>query len=142
MISLLNQLKAVGVLEFNLDRRSGVSTYMQLVLQVKHALRLGLLEPGDRLPTAKEVVASLAINPNTVLKAYRELEREGLVTARPGLGTFIARSLGGASTIDRARLRRHLADWVESAYRAGLVREDIEAIFGEALRRSPREGLA
>ncbi len=94
---------------FRLDARSGVPTYLQLVNQVKHALRLGLLEPGDRLPTAAEVVAALAINPNTVLKAYRELEREGLVAARPGTGTFVQRTLGRVGAADRARLRRQLA---------------------------------
>ena len=75
------------MIEFELDQRSGLPTYLQLVQQVRHALRLGLLQPGDQLPTAKEVVAKLAINPNTVLKAYRELERDGLVAARPGQGT-------------------------------------------------------
>ncbi|MGX7674461.1 GntR family transcriptional regulator [Plantactinospora sp. DSM 117369] len=130
------------MIRFQLDPRSGVSTYLQLVQQVKHALRLGMLEPGDRLPTAKEVVASLAINPNTVLKAYRELEREGLVTARPGLGTFIARALGTASPLDRARLRRQLAGWVRSAHAAGLVREDIEAMFAESLRNPAGESVA
>ena len=57
------------VIEFRLDQRSGVPTYLQLVQQVKHALRLGILQPGDQLPTVKEVVGKLAINPNTVLKA-------------------------------------------------------------------------
>ena len=81
------------MIEFHLDATSGVATYVQLVQQVHQALQLGLLEPGDQLPTAKEVVARLAINPNTVLKAYRDLEREGLVRARPGLGTFVVRAL-------------------------------------------------
>jgi len=122
------------VIVFQLDPRSGVATYVQLVQQVKHALRLGLLQPGDRLPTAAEVVAALAINPNTVLKAYRELEREGLVSARPGLGTFVERTLGRAAPADRVRLRRQLAGWLRSAYGAGLDREDVEALFGAALR--------
>jgi GntR family transcriptional regulator len=130
------------VIDFHLDSRSGVSTYVQLVQQVKHALRLGLLKPGDRLPTAAEVVAALAINPNTVLKAYRELEREGLVSARPGLGTFVERTLGQASPVDRARLRRQLAGWVRTAYAAGMVREDVEAMFTAAIRDAAREGAA
>ncbi|MFD0854965.1 GntR family transcriptional regulator, partial [Actinomadura adrarensis] len=75
------------MIEFHLDGRSGVSPYLQIVRQVRQALRLGLLREGDQLPTVKEVVARLAINPNTVLKAYRELERDGLVAARPGVGT-------------------------------------------------------
>ena len=130
------------MIHFHLDPRSGVSTYMQLVQQIKHALRLGLLEPGDRLPTAAEVVAALAINPNTVLKAYRELEREGLVTARPGLGTFVERTLGDASPVARARLGRQLAGWMRTAYGAGLAREDIEALFTAALREIAQEGVA
>src|SRR6266540_6132024 len=121
------------VIEFRLDRASGVATYLQLVHQVKHALRLGTLEPGDRLPTAKDVVAKLAINPNTVLKAYRELEREGLVAAQPGLGTFVQQSLGGASQIDSARLRRRLADWVRDAREAGLDQEDLAALYSSVV---------
>lgn len=128
------------MIAFHLDPRSGVSTYLQLVQQVRQALRLGHLRPGDRLPTAAEVVAALAINPNTVLKAYRELERDGLVSARPGLGTFVERSLGQAATADRTRLRRQLADWVRAAYDAGLDREDVEAFFAAALRDAEEEG--
>ena len=74
------------MIEFRLDARSGVPTYLQLVQQVKQALRLGILHPGDQLPTVKEVVASLAINPNTVLKAYRELDLEGLDRGAPRAG--------------------------------------------------------
>src|ERR1700722_12016269 len=81
------------MIEFQLDPVSGVATYLQLAQQVRDALRLGLLEPGERLPTAQQVVAQLAINPNTVLKAYRDLERDGLVRGRPGLGTFVVRTL-------------------------------------------------
>ena len=86
------------MIQFQLDAASGVATYLQLVQQVHDALRLGLLEPGEQLPTAQQVVAKLAINPNTVLKAYRDLEREGLVRARPGQGTFVIRSLSGSGT--------------------------------------------
>src|SRR6267378_1579813 len=77
------------MIEFQLDTASGIATYLQLVQQVRQALQLGILEPGDQLPTAQQVVAKLAINPNTVLKAYRDLEREGLVRPRPGKGTFV-----------------------------------------------------
>ena len=80
----------VATIRFRLDQASGVPTYLQLVQQTKHAVRYGMLRPGDRLPTAREVVLDLAINPNTVLKAYRELEREGFVYSRPGAGTFVA----------------------------------------------------
>lgn len=126
------------MIDFRLDRGSGVATYLQLVHQVKHALRLGVLQVGDRLPTAKEVVDKLAINPNTVLKAYRELEREGLVAGRPGLGTFVRQSLGGASITDHARLRDTLARWVRDARAAGLDTEDLEALFASVLLESFR----
>jgi GntR family transcriptional regulator len=120
------------VVEYRIDRRSGVATYLQIVQQTKHALRLGLLEPGDRLPTAREVVAATAINPNTVLKAYRELEREGLVEARRGLGTFVRRSLGPA-TADSAPLRDDLAAWAKRAKASGLERDDVSALFTSVL---------
>jgi GntR family transcriptional regulator len=128
------------MIDFRLDRSSGVATYLQLVHQVKHALRLGVLRVGDRLPTAKEVVEKLAINPNTVLKAYRELEREGLVAARPGLGTFVQRTLGGASVVERARLHDSLAAWVRDARGAGLDAEDIEALVASVVLDSFRVG--
>ncbi len=128
------------MIDFRLDRGSGVATYLQLVHQVKHALRLGALRPGDRLPTAKEVVDKLAINPNTVLKAYRELEREGLVAGKPGLGTFVQRSLGGASVTEHARLRQALAGWVTDARSSGLDAEDVEALFAAVVLDSFRVG--
>ena len=78
------------MIEFHLEVRSGVPTYLQLVQQVRQAIRLGILQPGDQLPTVKEVVRSLTINPNTVLRAYRELDLEGLVEGRRGVGTFVA----------------------------------------------------
>jgi len=128
------------VIDFRLDRGSGVATYLQLVHQVKHALRLGLLRPGDRLPTAKEVVDKLAINPNTVLKAYRDLEREGLVAGRPGLGTFVQRTLGTAPVAEHARLRDALTDWVRDARAAGLDAEDVEALIASVVLDSFRVG--
>jgi GntR family transcriptional regulator len=124
------------VIDFQLDDRSGVATYLQLTQQVRHALRLGLLRPGDKLPTAKEVVAKLAINPNTVLKAYRELERDGLVGARPGIGTFILKGLSHHDVAEQAELRQRLADWMLAASRAGLVEEDIEAMYRAVLRHT------
>jgi GntR family transcriptional regulator len=116
------------VIEFHLDTRSGVAPYLQLVQQVRRALRLGLLHEGDRLPTVKEVVAAVAINPNTVLKAYRELEHDGLVSARPGLGTFVTRSLAD-DTAAHEPLRKRLREWLEAARAAGLDDESIEALF-------------
>lgn len=122
-------------MDYRIDRHSGVATYLQIVQQTKHALRLGLLEPGDRLPTAKEVVAATAINPNTVLKAYRELEREGLVEPRPGLGTFVLRSLAREEAGSDSPLRNELADWAARAHRAGLDREDVAALVATVVEQ-------
>jgi len=119
------------VVEYRIDRRSGVATYLQIVQQTKQALRLGLLTPGDKLPTAREVVEATAINPNTVLKAYRELEREGLVEARRGLGTFVRKSLGATPT--DSPLRTELANWAARARAAGLEHDDVAALFTAVL---------
>jgi GntR family transcriptional regulator len=130
------------MIEFHLDGRSPVATYKQLVQQVRQALRVGLLEPGDQLPTVREVAESLAINPNTVLKAYRELELEGLVEGRPGLGTFVVRSLAGPSLSSQAELRRQLQAWLERAREAGLDQEDVVALVETTMRSSFQEGVA
>ncbi|AWT44069.1 MULTISPECIES: GntR family transcriptional regulator [Streptomyces] len=119
------------MVEYRIDRHSGVATYVQLVQQTKQALRLGLLRPGDKLPTAREVVEATAINPNTVLKAYRELEREGLVEARRGLGTFVRRGLGSAPA--DSPLRTELEQWAARAREAGLDRDDVAALFTDVL---------
>ncbi len=124
------------VFVFVLNSQSGVPVYVQLIQQVKNGLRMGVLRPGDRLPTAKDVVGSLAINPNTVLKAYRELEREGLVSPRPGLGTFIRQGLGSASPESRDRLYAELRSWMDRATAAGLDDEDILAMFAGAQEAS------
>lgn len=129
------------MIEFSLDARSGVSPYLQVVQQVRQALRLGLLREGDQLPTVKDVVARLAINPNTVLKAYRELERDGLVTARPGVGTFVTRTLADASLAAHAPLRRDLQRWLAKARLAGLDDESIEALLWSTFR-ADQEGVA
>ncbi|MFB9692403.1 GntR family transcriptional regulator [Amorphoplanes digitatis] len=121
------------MIEFHLDARSGVAPYLQLVQQVRHALRLGVLNEGDKLPTVKEVVAKVAINPNTVLKAYRELEYSGLVSARPGLGTFVTRTLGNDSVAHQP-LRKELERWLTEARAAGLDDESIEALFLSTFR--------
>ena len=121
------------MIQFHLDPRSGVSTYLQLVHQVRHAVRLGMLRPGDQLPTVKEAVASLAINPNTVLKAYRELEREGVTEARRGQGTFISTNQPAAVAADYTALRAALVKWVERARKAGLDEEGIDALISATL---------
>jgi GntR family transcriptional regulator len=127
------------MIEFTLDQRSGLSPYLQIVQQVRRALRLGMLDVGDQLPTVKDVVGSLAINPNTVLKAYRELEREGLVAARPGVGTFVTRTLADASLAAHEPLRRDLARWLAKARLAGLDEESIEALFTSTFHAVNRE---
>ena len=130
------------MIEFHLDGRSGVAPYLQLIHQVRHALRLGLLREGDQLPKVKDVAAGLAINPNTVLKAYRELEYEGLVAARPGVGTFITATLSGASLAAHGPLRRDLQQWLAKARRAGLDDESIEALFASTFRSASEEETA
>lgn len=127
------------MIEFHLDGYSKVATYMQLVQQVKQSLRVGLIEPGDQLPKVREVAESLAINPNTVLKAYRQLEIEGLVDGRPGLGTFVRRSLAGPSLANQGALRRDLVAWLRRASAAGLEQEDVVALIETTLRATFQE---
>lgn len=130
------------MIEFHLDSGSGVSPYMQLVQQVRHALRLDLLRVGDQLPTVKDVVTQLAINPNTVLKAYRELEHEGLVAPRPGVGTFVTRTLADESLAAHGPLRHDLRRWLAKARLAGLDDESIEALFMTTFRSARQEDIA
>ena len=127
------------MIAFRLNSRSNVTTYMQLVRQVRQSLRIGLLEPGDQLPKVREVAEMLAINPNTVLKAYRELELEGLVEGRPGVGTFVVRSLAGPTLKNQRALRRDLVAWLRRARLAGLDEEDIVAVIETTLREASDE---
>ena len=133
-------------IEFRIDPGSGVPTYLQLVQQVEHALRLGYLKPGDQLPKVRDVVASLAINPNTVLKAYRELETKGLATGRPGQGTFVQATLSQVAMPELATLRRTLIAWLTSAQSTGLDEDGMVALFASVMRdffSSPgRQGTA
>jgi DNA-binding transcriptional regulator YhcF (GntR family) len=119
---------------FRLDAASGVPTYLQLVQQVEQALRLGYLRPGDQLPRVRDVVASLAINPNTVLKAYKELETKGLTVGRPGQGTFVQATLSQVALPELTALRRSLSGWLATADGAGLDEDGIVALFASALR--------
>ncbi len=121
------------MVEFHVDRGSGYPAYLQLGQQVREAMRLGWLQPGDRLPTVRDVVARSGVNANTVLKAYRELELAGLVEARQGSGTFVKESLGSAAPEDLDPLRVTLAGWVAEARAAGLEDEDIYALLREVL---------
>jgi GntR family transcriptional regulator len=131
------------MIEFRLLAGSGVATYVQLVQQVRQALRLDVLRVGDQLPTVREVVASLAINPNTVARAYRELEAEGLVEGRQGQGTFVVSTLAGSGLEAHAALRRQLEAWMKAAADAGLDQESMVALFDSTLRGAGRlEGAA
>lgn len=127
------------MIEFYVEQRTGVSPYMQLVQQVRRALRLGLLQPGDQLPTVREVVSRVAINPNTVFKAYRELERDGLVESRPGLGTFVRASVSVPNIANLEKLRETLLQWLEQAYQVGLDDDGITDLLTDTLqkRKSP-----
>jgi GntR family transcriptional regulator len=130
------------VLDFRIDTASGLAPYAQLVQQVKQALRLGWLQPGDKLPTVHEVAASVAINPNTVQKAYKELELEGLVVGRPGQGTFVQRSLSQSTPATLSALGRRLERWVAAAQAAGLDEEGIMDVVRATMRRYNDEATA
>jgi GntR family transcriptional regulator len=125
-------------IQFRLDRKSGVPAYRQVVDQVRQALRLGLLRPGDRLPTVRDVVKQIAINPNTVHRAYRDLEAQGLTEGRPGSGTYIRRSLSRVPH-EQPQLQRQLEKWMQSARAAGLGDEAISALVAEATESSKKE---
>lgn len=130
------------MIAFRIEAHSGVAPYLQLVRQVRQALRMGTLHPGDQLPTVKEVVALVAINPNTVSRAYRELEHEGLVEGRPGVGTFVVARPAGPPPATQARLARTLRRWVETARDEGLDDESIESLVKETLADQRGEVVA
>jgi len=129
-------------ISFELRSGSGVPAYLQLVQQIRQALRMGILRVGDKLPTVKEVVAQVAINPNTVMKAYRELEHEGLVEGRQGVGTFVCRRPDGPPPDTQVRLARSLGEWVVTARAEGLDDDSIEALVRATLRPGAEEGVA
>jgi len=122
------------MISFRVERRSGVPPYLQIVRQVRQALRMGVLNVGDQLPTVREVVAAVAVNPNTVLKAYRDLEREGLIEVRAGQGTFVRTRPPGPPPGTHSRLGRSLARWVREAREAGLDEESMESLLRVTLR--------
>jgi GntR family transcriptional regulator len=130
------------VISFRVDGRSVIPPYLQIVQQVRQALRMGLLDTGDKLPAVREVVAATAVNPNTVLKAYRDLEREGLIEARPGHGTFVLKRPPGPPPGTISRLGRSLARWVRQAREAGLDDESIESLLRVTLHAAGEEEIA
>ena len=122
----------VSGIQFRLDRRSGVPVYRQLVDQVEQALDLGVLRRGDQLPPLSQVVGQLAINPNTVHRAYQELELKGVTEARQGIGTFVVKST--SSPVPPARrqaLERSLGRWVRSAMSVGLDERSIRTLLAK-----------
>ena len=128
------QARQPSPVAFRLDHASGVPTYLQIVQQVEEALRLGFLAPGDQLPTVKEAVQALAVNPNTVMKAYRELEHRGLAAGRPGQGTFVKAALRHVGLAEQAALRDGLRAWLADATAAGLDHDGIAALITSTLR--------
>ena len=140
--SLIKACADLGLDTIRVDGRSVVPPYLQIVQQVRQALRMGVLDVGDQLPTVREVVSATAINPNTVLKAYRDLEREGLVEARAGHGTFVRSRPPGPPPGTHSRLGRSLARWVREARDAGLDDETIEELLRVTLRAADEEEIA
>jgi GntR family transcriptional regulator len=130
------------MINFRIDGRSAVPPYLQIAQQVRQALRMGVLDVGDKLPTVREVVSATAVNPNTVLKAYRDLEREGLLEARAGHGTFVRNRPPGPPPGTHSRLGRSLARWVREARAAGLDDESIESLLRVTLQAAPEEEIA
>ncbi len=126
------------MIEFRLDRHTGVPAYRQIMDQVRHAIHLGILRPGDQLPTVREVVRQITINPNTVHRAYRELELQGLTEGRTGSGTFIRQSLSEVSK-QQPKLLSQLELWIKRARDAGLEIEAIEALIAEAMQSMKEE---
>jgi GntR family transcriptional regulator len=124
---------------FRLATKSNVPPYAQLAEQVRQALMTGVLREGDQLPTVKEVVSALAINANTVLKAYRELEHEGLVEGRQGIGTFVLRRPDGPPPGTHVLLARSLATWIAKARKAGMRDADIESMVRSTLMATMSE---
>jgi GntR family transcriptional regulator len=127
---------------FQLNQTSGVPAYLQIVQQVEQALRMGTLRPGDQLPTVKQVVAEVTINPNTVTRAYRELEHAGLAEGRQGVGTFVLRRPLGPPPEEQMRLARGMERWVETARAAGLDDQAMEAMLRSLLRTASDRGVA
>ena len=124
---------------FRLDSSSGVLPYLQLVHQVRQSLLLGYLREGDRLPTVKDVASDLAINPNTVVKAYRQLEHERLAGGRPGQGTFITATSSPALPEEQQALRASLEEWLRTAEEAGLDDEAVTALIAVARQDMKKE---
>jgi GntR family transcriptional regulator len=134
MITVKPDDDGLSPISFYLDQGSGVPTYLQFVHQVDYALRLGFLRTGDQLPRIKDVTRSLAVNPDTVMKAYRELELRGVATGRPGVGTFITQVPEIAGLKEMASLQKKLTGWMAEASADGVDELGMKALFTAALR--------
>lgn len=127
---------------FTVDPRSGIPLYLQLIEQVKRAVALGTITPGEQLPTVKALALDLTINPNTVARVYRELEREGVIETSPGRGSFVrANSAPSAQRSIRDVAERALADAIREARALGMLRGDVESAVARLIARwYPSEG--
>lgn len=127
---------------FTVDPHTGVPIYLQLIEQVKRSVALGVLAPGERLPTVKQLAIDLTINPNTVARAYRELERDGVIETSVGRGSFVSQNGAGdqaaASIIDVASSSVDAA--VREAKSMGLKRTHLRELFNKALERWYSDG--
>ena len=121
-------------IDFKLNANLGIPVYVQIIQQVRRAMRLGFLLPGDQLPTVKEVVSQIPVNPNTVLKAYRELEMEGLIESKQGQGTFVTKNLVDPAIAHHSQLREKFVAWVSECRKAGLSDESIEALVASVFQ--------
>jgi GntR family transcriptional regulator len=120
---------------FRLDPRSGVPLYLQLIEQVRHAIEIGALRTGDQLPGMRKLAEELVMNPNTVAKAYREMEHAGLIELRHGAGAFVAGGLGDSLPgIQKGRViaRRAVAALRELGLDAGAIRRLVESELVES----------
>lgn len=133
------QLTSTHEMIFRLNQSSGVPLYLQLMEQVKHAVETGALQEGDQLPTIRSLAEELVMNPNTVVRAYRELEHEGVLELKHGSGAFIKDS--GAS---RARLIRRAQAVVHTAVERltvlGLTEDELRRVFESELAQNSSEG--
>jgi GntR family transcriptional regulator len=124
-----------ALIRFRLDANSGVPAYRQIVDQVRHAVSLGRLRPGDQLPPVREVVTHITVNPNTVHRAYRDLEAEGLVRGEQGRGTFVLAGATAATTPKhREELQRELTKWLDRARDVGMDDAGIVALISVTMR--------
>ncbi|HEY1728820.1 MAG TPA: GntR family transcriptional regulator [Candidatus Baltobacteraceae bacterium] len=120
---------------FTVDPRSGVPIYLQLIEQVKRGVALGTLASGEQLPTVKALALELTVNPNTVARAYRDLERDGVIETSPGRGSFV-RNNGPASSEIRTDVAEPAVDnAIRTAKGLGLDSNEVRRLFERALSR-------